>query len=205
MRRRTPTFLSKETPIRRYLYIDAFAGAGIAHLEADRRVRARQSAERSERAAAIQRIPFHRLGWRQGRTICGNWRVTPQTSGVYNEDCNSLLLGKVFTRARYGDYHRALCLLDPYALNLDWEVVQAAGQMKSIEVFLNFMVMDMNMNVLWKDPDNVPAAQLGRMDAFWGDRSWRHSLYKKPRRSCRASILRRRSPTMPLPRRTGNV
>jgi three-Cys-motif partner protein len=99
---------------------------------------------------------------------------------VYNEDCNSVLLGEVFKRARYGDYHRALCLLDPYALNLSWEVIQAAGQMRSIEIFLNFMVMDMNMNVLWKNPDNVAPSQLARMDAFWGDRSWRTTLYQKP-------------------------
>jgi len=98
---------------------------------------------------------------------------------VYNEDCNSVLLQKVFSRASFGDYHRALCLLDPYGLNLDWEVVQTAGQMKSIEVFLNFMVMDMNMNVLWKNPDNVSPAQLERMNAFWGN-GWRNTLYQKP-------------------------
>jgi three-Cys-motif partner protein len=109
-------------------------------------------------------------------------RLTNEAANVsvYNEDCNSVLLGQVFTRARYADYHRALCLLDPYALNLDWEVVQAAGQMKSIEIFLNFMVMDMNMNVLWKNPDAVPPSQLARMNAFWGDRSWRNALYAKP-------------------------
>ena len=52
--------------------------------------------------------------------------------------------------------------------------------MKSIEIFLNFMVMDMNMNVLWKNPDSVLSSQLVRMDAFWGDRSWRNTLYQKP-------------------------
>ena len=53
--------------------------------------------------------------------------------------------------------------------------------MRSIEIFVNFMVMDANMNVLWKNPDNVPATQLARMDAFWGDRSWRNVLYQKPK------------------------
>ena len=101
---------------------------------------------------------------------------------VYNGDCNQVLRSEVFTRARYRDFHRGLCLLDPYALNLDWEVIQAAGQMQSIEIFLNFMVMDMNMNVLWKNPDNVSPSQLARMDAFWGDRSWRrYSISETPR------------------------
>ena len=50
--------------------------------------------------------------------------------------------------------------------------------MKSVEVFLNFMVMDMNMNVLWANPDAVPPAQVERMNAFWGDDSWRKAAYR---------------------------
>jgi hypothetical protein len=38
---------------------------------------------------------------------------------------------------RYEDFRRALCLLDPYALNPNWEVVATAGKMGSIEIFLN--------------------------------------------------------------------
>jgi three-Cys-motif partner protein len=171
--------LSKERRIRKYLYIDAFAGAGV-HIS-------KQTGEfvpGSPPNALNVRPPFSEYHFidldgdkaENLRQLAGD---APNVS-VYNENCNSVLLGKVFTRARYGDYHRALCLLDPYALNLDWEVIQAAGQMKSIEIFLNFMVMDMNMNVLWKDPDNVQPSQLVRMDAFWGDRSWRNALYRKP-------------------------
>jgi hypothetical protein len=44
--------------------------------------------------------------------------------------------------------------------------------MRSIEVFVNFMVMDMNMNVLLRDPTKADPAQVARMDRFWGDRSW---------------------------------
>jgi len=71
------------------------------------------------------------------------------------------------------DYRRALCLLDPYALNPNWEVVETAGKMRSVEIFLNFMIMDANMNVLWKNPDSVAPDQAGRMTRFWGDESWR--------------------------------
>lgn len=44
--------------------------------------------------------------------------------------------------------------------------------MESIEIFLNFPVMDMNMNVFWHDRGKVDSRQAERMDAFWGDRSW---------------------------------
>ena len=173
------TVLSKETRIRKYIYIDAFAGAGV-HIS-------KQTGEfvpGSPLNTLNVQPPFSEYHFidldgdkaDHLRQLVGN----DPSVHVYHEDCNQVLLGKVFTRARYGDYHRALCLLAPYALNLDWEVIQAAGQMRSIEIFLNFMVMDMNMNVLWKNPDHVLPAQLARMDAFWGDRSWRTTLYQKP-------------------------
>ena len=152
--------LSKQTHIRKYLYIDAFAGAGV-HIS-------KQTGEfvpGSPLNALNVQPPFSEyhfidLDGDKAEHLRQLAADAPNV-WVYNEDCNSVLLGKVFTRARYGDYHRALCLLDPYALNLDWEVIQAAGQMKSVEIFLNFMVMDMNMNVLWKNPDNVPAFAVG--------------------------------------------
>ena len=53
--------------------------------------------------------------------------------------------------------------------------------MKSIEVFVNFMVMDMNMNVLLRDPARAEAVQIARMDRFWGDGSWREVAYEVSR------------------------
>jgi len=74
-----------------------------------------------------------------------------------------------------------LCLQDPYDLNPDWDVVRTAGKMKSIEIFLNFMIMDANRNVLWKNPEGVLAGQIERMNAFWGDDSWKTTVYRKQR------------------------
>ena len=92
---------------------------------------------------------------------------------VHEGDCNDVLLRDVFPRCQYSDHHRALCLLDPYRLNVNWEVLRDAGQMKSIEIFYNFMIMDANMNVFMKDPSKVTPEQAARMDAVWGDGSWR--------------------------------
>jgi three-Cys-motif partner protein len=69
--------------------------------------------------------------------------------------------------------------LDPYALNVDWKVIETAGKMGSVEIFYNFMIMDANMNVLWRDPDRVAFDQVARMDKVWGDRSWREAAYRK--------------------------
>ena len=98
---------------------------------------------------------------------------------IYQGDCNEILLRKVFPQLLYSAYRRGLCLLDPYGLHLDWEVIQKAAEMKSIEIFLNFPVLDMNRNVLWRDPEGVTEKQVSRMDRFWGDSSWHEIVYRR--------------------------
>ena len=60
---------------------------------------------------------------------------------VLRGDCNSKLLTDVFPNVMYKDFRRGLCLLDPYGLDLNWEVIKTAGQMKSIDIFLNFHII----------------------------------------------------------------
>ena len=79
----------------------------------------------------------------------------------------------------YKNYRRALCILDPYGLHLDWSVIYTAGRMKSIDIFLNFPVADINRNVLWRNPEQVPQYQVDRMTRFWGDDSWREIAYEE--------------------------
>lgn len=98
---------------------------------------------------------------------------------VYEGDCNKILLEKVFPLVRYECYQRALCLLDPYGLHLEWEVILAAGRSRAIEIFLNFPVMDMNRNVLWKNPEKVSPEEAERLTTFWGDESWKNAAYQR--------------------------
>ena len=67
---------------------------------------------------------------------------------------------------------------DPYGLHLDWNVISTAGHMRSLDVFLNFPVQDMNRNVFWHDPEGVEHSQIQRMNLFWGDESWRNIVYE---------------------------
>jgi three-Cys-motif partner protein len=97
---------------------------------------------------------------------------------AHHGDCNRILLDDVFPRVRYDRYRRGLCLLDPYGLHLNWEVIHRAGEMKSLEIFLNFPIADMNRNVFWRNPDGVAPADIERMNAFWGDDSWRTVAYQ---------------------------
>jgi three-Cys-motif partner protein len=173
------TTVMKNFPsIRKYLFIDAFAGAGT-HIS-------RQTGEMvkgSPLNALLVEPPFHEFHFID--LDGGRAQRLTQLSGnrndvfVYEGDCNPILLDKVFPLARYTDFRRALCLLDPYALDLRWEVIKAAGESKSIEIFVNFMVMDVNMNVLKHDRSKVDPAQEARLTGLWGNESWRSVAYPK--------------------------
>ena len=105
-----------------------------------------------------------------------------QTAGkknvhVYRGDSNEILISEVFPKIQYKEYKRALCILDPYGLHLDWRVIAAAAQLGTIEIFLNFPILDMNRNVLWRN-DGASDEDVERMNAFWGDDSWRDVAYR---------------------------
>ena len=96
---------------------------------------------------------------------------------IYEGDCNEILIQKISPTLLFESYRRALCLLDPYGLDMDWEVMFRAGQLGTVDMFLNFPVMDMNRNALWRNPDKVSSEQARRMTRFWGDESWRQAAY----------------------------
>jgi three-Cys-motif partner protein len=51
--------------------------------------------------------------------------------------------------------------------------------MGSLELFINFPIYDININVLHHDPQTVSAVHTARMDSYWGDGSWKDVAYDK--------------------------
>jgi three-Cys-motif partner protein len=174
--------LSKQSSISRYLYIDAFAGAGF-HVS-------KRSGEfvPGSPLNALNIEPrfseYHFIDLNPAR-VAGLQELSDVSNNVvvHHGDCNRLLLEKILPKCHYSDFARALCLLDPYALSVDWQVLETAGRMKSVEIFYNFMMMDANMNVFWRSPERVSTEQRARMTAVWGDESWRDAAYKKEQKS----------------------
>jgi len=50
--------------------------------------------------------------------------------------------------------------------------------MKTLDIFLNFPVADINRNVLWRDPEAVDELQKARLNTYWGDDSWKRIAYR---------------------------
>ena len=163
-----------------HVYIDAFAGPGT-HISKTTKGQVRGSPQ----IALDIKPPFKEYYFidtdgdkvNELKKIIANY---PEAKAhVLQEDCNSALLKYVFPQVQRSDFRRGLCLLDPYGLNLKWEVIETAGKMGSIEIFLNFPVMDMRRNVLLSNPKDTTTANITRMDAFWGDHSWSNIAYNK--------------------------
>lgn len=160
----------------RWLYIDAFAGPGV-HISRETGV----IVDGSPLIASKTEPPFSEYHFidsdparaEQLRKIAG----PRQDVHIYSDDCNQILLQKVFPKAQYDHYKRALCLLDPYNINLKWEVIETAGQMGSVEVFLNFMIMDINRNALRRNRDTAIQSKIDQLTALWGDTTWEAAAF----------------------------
>jgi three-Cys-motif partner protein len=159
-----------------HIYIDAFAGAG-QHIS-------RASGEfvpGSPMNALNVNPPFkeyHFIDLNSAR-VDNLQKLAEGRSDVriYEGNCNDVLLKRIFPTLTFESYRRALCLLDPYGLNLKWDVIYEAGRLGTIDVFLNFPVMGMNRNALWRNPEKLSSDRLNRMTEFWGDESWKDAAY----------------------------
>jgi three-Cys-motif partner protein len=160
----------------RHVYIDAFAGAGL-HLSKRRRAFVSGSPVNALEVQPPFR-EYHFIDLCQKRVDFLHRLVGDHSNvRIYPGDCNAILLQQIFPRIRYEGYRRGLCLLDPYGLHLRWEVITTAGRLRSLKLFLNFPVADINRNVLWHNPTGVDLTDIARMTAFWGDESWREVAY----------------------------
>lgn len=159
-----------------YMYLDAFAGTGQHKLK-----RTGNIISGSPKNALDVRPPFSEYCFidlnkkkiESLNKIAGN---QPNVK-IYQGDCNDILLKEIFPKIKWKEYRRALCVLDPYGLHLNWEVLETAGKMKSIEIFFNFSIMDANMNILRHNPSQVSPNQIARMNTCWGDESWKNLFY----------------------------
>jgi three-Cys-motif partner protein len=161
-----------------HVYIDAFAGAG-QHLS-------KQTGEfvAGSPLNALSVVPpfkeYHFIDLDAAKMDHLQSLAVPNPNvHFYQADCNKVLVERIFPTLEFTTYRRALCLLDPYGLHLQWEVILHAGQLRTIDMFLNFPVMDINRNALWRNPDGVAPDQRTRMSVFWGDESWRQVGYEQ--------------------------
>lgn len=158
-----------------YLYIDGFAGAGF---------------HRSKGTGEL--VPGTPLNVLAVRPPFSAYHFIELDNGKFNQlshlmkgkpnvhvhrgDCNGAII-PLLNQVPYKSYRRAFCLLDPYGLHLDWNVIRKAGELTTIDMLLYFPIMDMNRNALHRNPEGVSEDSIQRMTRYWGDESWKQAAY----------------------------
>jgi three-Cys-motif partner protein len=176
-------------------YIDAFSGAGV-HVS---KHTGQQVAGSPARALKVSPPfdHFYFIDMDEDKTAHLNTLCRGRKDvDIHTGDASLYLTQVVLPKIHYKKFNRALCLLDPYGLQLEWEAIAQAGQSRAVDLFLNFPVMDMNRNAIWRRADQTPREGIDRMTKYWGDQSWTQiaysedpqgNLFKKP------DLLKRRN------------
>jgi three-Cys-motif partner protein len=158
-------------------YIDAFSGPGL-HV----RKEGKEEISGSPLVALTVKPPFdeyHFIDLDGEKVDFLRKQVGPRNDVTfYKGDSNTILLDSVLPRFSYANRTRALCVLDPYKLTLDWKVVCAAGKSGAVEAFINFPVMHMNRNCKKEDISEILPGELRAMNCFWGDGSWHGVMFR---------------------------
>ena len=172
------TILHNQRYLKRYVYIDAFAGAGVAvDAESDEFI-----AAGALRALNVEPrfTEYHFIELNPDKVtvleeVSRHRRGVQVHSGDYRE-----ILPALLSRCRYEDFARGLCLLDPYGLSVDYALLKEIGSMETIEIFFNFMLVGANRNVLWNvDPARIKPDRAALMTRVWGHDRWVDELYDR--------------------------
>ncbi|MES0337189.1 MAG: three-Cys-motif partner protein TcmP [Candidatus Magnetobacterium sp. LHC-1] len=170
--------MNKQDWCRGFVYIDAFAGAG-KHI----RKRTGEMVSGSPLNALEVDPPFTEYHFIDLDNERANvWKdigkENPNVHAYYG-DCNEILVNKIFPTLPYKSCKRALCILDPYGLHLKWETIKFAAKLKTVDIFINFPIMDINRNILFEDLSKAKPENIERMNDSWGGEDWKSLLYEE--------------------------
>jgi three-Cys-motif partner protein len=183
------TALSRQ-PFQRW-YIDAFAGSG-SRLPAGEAgdtedgedlFGAREPRELLDGSArvALKSLPAfdHFVFIERSPSRCAELRALPAEFGlppdrvdVLQEEANAAL-----DRILRGDWsrRRAVLLLDPYGMQVEWRTIQAVARTRAIDLWVLFPLMAV-ARVLARSGD-IPESWRRRVDLMLGTREWYERIY----------------------------
>lgn len=118
-------------------YIDGFSGPGAHRSKKSRTIIEGSPARALKISPPFDGYYFIDLNPEKTDYLRSNYGARNDVH-IQTGDCNEILTKELLPKIRYKDFKRALCLLDPYGLHLDWEVMLQAGQSQAVDMFLNF-------------------------------------------------------------------
>ncbi|GET37531.1 three-Cys-motif partner protein TcmP [Microseira wollei] len=171
----------KQSWLKAYYYIDAFAGSV--------RPRSKEDEQRyidGSPLRALQTEPKFDAYWfidvspRRIDRIQGLRDEFPDcTIEIRQGNCNEILCNDIIPRITYASKQRAFVFLDPYGLQVDWETVRKLANTRTCDIFVNFSVMGVT-RLLPRDqrPEGEVLEQLNKV---MGSTNWLDQIYQPPR------------------------
>ncbi|MBU4284832.1 three-Cys-motif partner protein TcmP [Patescibacteria group bacterium] len=160
-----------------YYYIDAFAGTGKPKARDEKRF-----IDGSPCCALSIKNPFtayffiEKEKWRIKKLESIKRRFKDLEIIIKNDDCNEVLT-KLIPQFPYSSFKRVLVFLDPFGMNISWEIIEQAAKIKTIEIFLNMPIMAINRACLLNNPSKLTQKHIERMNRFWGNNDWQNIMY----------------------------
>jgi len=98
---------------------------------------------------------------------------------IRQQDCNGYLQQNVVSNPNVDwTCHRALVFLDPFGMQVPWRTLQALGQTKAIEVFLNLPVGMAIQRLLPRDTGKITDKRRAMLDEYFGSPDWFDVVYR---------------------------
>jgi three-Cys-motif partner protein len=191
-----------------YHYIDAFAGPGMHTIrprkssaaKAQRRLiepdeTERENEERrqylagSPRIALNLRFPFSNYVFveRSPERVAA-LQVLQREFGktrrilIRQADCTQYLRDQVANNPGINwRSHRAIVFLDPFGMQVRWDVIEDLAKTKAVEVFLNFPVGMAIQRLMLRRPERFTDARRRLLDEYLGSPDWFSEIYRKNR------------------------
>lgn len=161
-------------------YIDAFAGPSVAWSREDGTL-----INTSPRVALETDPPFSACWFvelDEGRYVeLKRLREEYPNRAIHciKGDANELLPRKIIPQIARDRRYRAFAFIDPWAMDFRWATIEAIGQSGNIEVLVNFPIMAILREVLWRDFSKVPQASRDKMTRLWGSEGWVDDWYRR--------------------------
>jgi len=174
------TILKEQSWCKGYAYIDAFAGVGqfVSKSDLDRLIIGSplNALNITNKFTEYHFIDIDSDKIRSLRELTAD-RSERKAIHFYAGDANIIVKRDIIPKFQYDSYKRALCILDPYGVDIEWQTIATIGQTKTMDVYLNFPLMDINRNAARKVIELSDANQGEKLTKIWGDDSWKDLAY----------------------------
>jgi three-Cys-motif partner protein len=174
------TILKEQSWCRSYEYIDAFAGGGEFVSKEDQE-RLIPGSPMNALNVPNKFTEYHFIDIEQSKidrlrelTV---ERAEKTSIHFYVGDANQVLRKKILPKFPYSSFKRALCILDPYGVDIEWATIASLAPIKTMDVFINFPLMDINRNAALKRLETADPQQGTRLTKIWGGETWKELAY----------------------------